>query len=81
MEPVAPPVVITHDTEPPRLVELGDHTDPRRPRPTASVRHRRRNRQWTIFEIGSSMMSVAPRSLSAGIKTLTSVLGTTVSTA
>jgi len=37
--------------------------------------------QWTIFAMGSSMMSVAPRSLRAGIKMLMSDLGTTASTA
>ena len=42
---------------------------------------RRIAHQWTIFDSGSSMMSVAPASFSAGINTLISVLGTTVSTA
>lgn len=37
--------------------------------------------QWTILAIGNSMMSVAPRSLRAGISVLISDLGTTVSTA
>ena len=37
--------------------------------------------QWTILEIGSSMMSEAPWSSSAGISVLISRLGTTVSTA
>ena len=37
--------------------------------------------QWTILDSGSSMMSVAPASDSAGIRTLISFLGTTVSTA
>ena len=35
----------------------------------------------TIFEIGSSMMSVAPASLSAGMRMLISDFATTVSTA
>src|ERR687897_756318 len=39
------------------------------------------SRQWTILAIGSSMMSVAPRSLSAGMSVLISALETTVSTA
>ena len=38
-------------------------------------------RQWTILEIGSSMMPLAPRSSSAGISVLISLLATTVSTA
>lgn len=37
--------------------------------------------QWTILAIGSSMMSVAPRSFSSGISTLISDFGTTASTA
>ena len=37
--------------------------------------------QWTIFAIGSSMIPLAPASLSAGMSTLMSLLGTTVSTA
>ena len=37
--------------------------------------------QWTILDSGSSMMSVAPASLSAGIRMLISFFGTTVSTA
>ena len=37
--------------------------------------------QWTILDSGSSMMSVAPASFSAGISVLISALGTTVSTA
>ena len=37
--------------------------------------------QWTILEIGSSMMSVAPWSFSAGMSVLMSDFGTTVSTA
>ncbi len=40
-----------------------------------------RVRQWTILAIGSSIMSVAPRSFSAGMSTLISDLGTTASTA
>ena len=43
----------------PGLVELNDR----------SPRHRRTG-QWTILEIGSSMMSVAPASFSAGISVL-----------
>ncbi len=35
----------------------------------------------TILEMGSSMMPVAPASFSAGMSTLISALGTTVSTA
>src|SRR5579863_1333632 len=37
--------------------------------------------QWTIFDNGSSKMSVAPRSLSSGMRTLISAFLTTVSTA
>ena len=37
--------------------------------------------QWTILARASSMMSVAPRSFRAGMSTLISDLGTTVSTA
>lgn len=37
--------------------------------------------QCTILAMGSSMMSVAPWSLRAGIRVLMSALGTTVSTA
>src|SRR5579884_1343879 len=37
--------------------------------------------QWTIFEIGSSMIPVAPWSLSAGMSVLISDLATTASTA
>ncbi len=42
---------------------------------------RRRGHQWTIFDRGSSMMSDAPASLSAGMSVLISDLATTVSTA
>jgi hypothetical protein len=38
-------------------------------------------RQWTILEIGSSMMPAAPASFSAGMRTLISAFATTVSTA
>src|SRR5581483_4593520 len=44
--------------------------------PPAPLRH-----QWTIFEIGSSMIPVAPWSLSAGMSVLISDLATTASTA
>ncbi len=37
--------------------------------------------QWTIFAIGSSMMSVAPASFRAGMRMLISDFATTVSTA
>ena len=49
----------------PRLVERGD----------------RAVHQWTILASGSSMMSLAPASLSAGISVLIVSLATTVSTA
>ena len=64
------------------VIELGDHTDPGAPRD-----HRGRGPcvvdrlNGRSSRCGSSMMSVAPRSLRAGINTFTSVLGTTVSTA
>ena len=38
-------------------------------------------RQWTILARGSSRMSVAPLSRSAGMRVLMTALGTTVSTA
>jgi hypothetical protein len=50
-------------------------------RPAASGRQDPRIAQWTILASASSMMSVAPRSFSAGMRTLMSLLGTTVSTA
>ena len=46
----------------PRLVELGDRAG------------RTAHRQWTIFDSGSSMMSVAPASLRAGMSVLISAL-------
>ena len=82
MEGIAPAVVAAHHTEAPGFVELGDHARSSEP---GHRRARGSSRspwpQWTIFDRGSSMMSVAPRSLSAGIRTFTSDLGTTVSTA
>ena len=84
-DPVAGPVL--DDPEAPRVVELATSptsgqrpagTGPAVPSPMvgsdAIV-------QWTILARASSMMSVAPRSLRAGISTLISDLGTTVSTA
>jgi hypothetical protein len=44
-------------------------------------RWHRSTRQWTILASGSSMMSVAPASLSAGMSVLITDLATTVSTA
>ena len=41
----------------------------------------RRHGQWTIFDSGSSMMSLAPASLRAGMSVLMAVFSTTVSTA
>ena len=52
--------------EAPRLVERGDRCP---------------SHQWTILASGSSMMSLAPASLSAGISVLIVSLATTVSTA
>lgn len=47
----------------------------------AGSRRRHAGAQWTIFDNASSMMSVAPRSFNAGMRTLMSLFGTTVSTA
>lgn len=47
------------------------------PRPDGPAGHG----QWTIFDRGSSMMSVAPLSFRAGMRTFTSDLATTASTA
>ena len=66
-----PAVVGDHPPVAGRLVELVD-------RATVEVGL---GHQCTIFEIGSSMMSVAPWSRNAGMSTLMSDLGTTVSTA
>ena len=63
------------------VVELGDHPDPRGPEAAGARGSRSVRPQWTILDRGSSMMSVAPRSLRAGMRMFTSDLGTTVSTA
>ena len=57
------------------LVELLDDTHAK------FERWHRSTRQWTILASGSSMMSVAPASLSAGMSVLITDLATTVSTA
>lgn len=72
----------THPAEPCAVVE-GDHRaahqlDPQRQLPFLLGGP---TPQWTIFEIGSSMMSEAPLSLSSGIKVLMPAFGTTVSIA
>lgn len=69
-EPLA--LDIDHGPVAGRAVELGDATATP---PWRAVGH------GTIFAIGSSTMSVAPPSRSAGIKMLISLFGTTVSTA
>ena len=61
------------------VVERGDPPGERAKAAASSSRWR--HGQWTIFASGSSMMSEAPASLSAGIRMLISRLGTTVSTA
>lgn len=65
------------------VVKAGDHSKRRRRTrwPCSKDASGRRKAHGTILEIGSSMMSVAPASLRAGINVLIVSLGTTVSTA
>jgi hypothetical protein len=73
VEAVAPTVGIVEDgSQSPGIVELAD--DPRSDGPAG-------HGQWTIFDRGSSMMSLAPLSFRAGMRTFTSDLATTASTA
>ena len=72
VEPVAPAIGGNHLAETGSVVEAVDRS---------CARGDSGHDQCTIFEMGSSMMSVAPRSDRAGINVLMVDLGTTVSTA
>jgi hypothetical protein len=82
VEGVAAAVVTEDGAEAPGIVEVGDDPGPGRSG-TGRGGHFGRpvEGQWTILDRGSSMMSVAPLSFSAGMRMFTSALGTTVSTA
>ena len=87
VEGEAATLAVHHHPDAPGFVELADPADQgnvagggKVDDPAPGGGHRRQP-QWTILDRASSMMSVAPRSLSAGIRVLISDFGTTVSTA